>query len=368
MPTLRVINQLCSHLLQAVLRHWLLLLLLLYVLVAQGVPAVGEHYARHLYPVISYLLSLFSQWIPFALGDLFVMICIGLAVVFLVRMVVCSGRLARLRHGLLFAVLLYTWFYLAWGLNYSQASFYQRTQTPPAEFHEEEFLRFAHSYIRQLNEACLPLPELENIERETIGLEIQQLYRAGAEGWGIHTPQFDHLRPKTMLYTPLASKVGVTGSMAPFFCEYTLNGDLLPLQYPATYAHEFSHYLGIAREAEANFYAYQVCIRSSEPIVRYSGYFLLLPHLLSNARRLLDEATYTDLVQRIRPEVKKHYEEQRLYWQAKYSQTLGQWQDRIYDLYLKGNKIPSGRQNYSEVIGLLLSWQQAHASSAQSSH
>ena len=102
--------------------------------------------------------------------------------------------------------------------------------------------------------------------------------------------------------------------------------------------------------------------------MRYSGYFLLLPHLLSNARRLLDEATYTDLVQRICPEVKKHYEEQRLYWQAKYSQTLGQWQDRIYDLYLKGNKIPSGRQNYSEVIGLLLSWQQAHASSAQSSH
>jgi hypothetical protein len=30
--------------------------------------------------------------------------------------------------------------------------------------------------------------------------------------------------------------------------------------------------------------------------------------------------------------------------------------DWIYDLYLKGNKIESGRKNYSEVIGLLISY------------
>ena len=53
--------------------------------------------------------------------------------------------------------------------------------------------------------------------------------------------------------------VGVTGSMGPFFCEFTLNGDLLPANYPATYAHELAHLLGITSEAEANFYAYQVC-------------------------------------------------------------------------------------------------------------
>ena len=55
---------------------------------------------------------------------------------------------------------------------------------------------------------------------------------------------------------PCFSMVGVTGSMGPFFCEFTLNGDLLPPQYPATYAHELAHFLGITSEAEANFYAY----------------------------------------------------------------------------------------------------------------
>ncbi len=354
---------------QHILCHALLYLLLGYVLLAQCVPAVGEHYARHLYPLISYLLSLFSKWIPFALGDLFVLVCIGAALLCLFRLLFCGNRWARLRRGMTHAVRLYVWFYLAWGLNYSQPPFYGRTGTAPVEFDEAGFLRFAQQYINRLNEAYLPVPEeLASDEQAVIGREIEQLYRSCPEYMGIHRPQHDGLQAKTMLYTPLASMVGVTGSMAPFFCEFTLNGDLLPLQYPSTYAHEFSHYLGIAREAEANFYAYQVCTRSTLPLVRYSGYFALLPHLLSNARRLLDEEEYAALLQRIRPEVKLHYEQQRHYWTALYNPTIGRLQDRLYDLYLKGNKISTGRKNYSEVIGLLLSWEQADASSSLSWH
>ena len=60
-----------------------------------------------------------------------------------------------------------------------------------------------------------------------------------------------------MIFTPFISMFGVTGSMGPFFCEFTLNGDLLPINYPATYTHELAHLLGISSEAEANFYAYQ---------------------------------------------------------------------------------------------------------------
>ena len=81
------------------------------------------------------------------------------------------------------------------------------------------------------------------------------------------------------MFTPFISMVGVTGSMGPFFCEFTLNGDLLPVNYPATYAHELAHLLGITSEAEANFYAYQVCTRSQAMGIRFSGYFSVCPLL-----------------------------------------------------------------------------------------
>lgn len=42
------------------------------------------------------------------------------------------------------------------------------------------------------------------------------------------------------------------------------------------------------------------------------------------------------------------------YWMVKYSLFIGDIQDWIYDLYLKGNKIESGCKNYLEVIGLLI--------------
>ena len=165
-----------------------------------------------------------------------------------------------------------------------------------------------------------------------------------------------------MLFTPLISMVGVSGSMGPFFCEFTLNGDLPPSQYPATYTHELAHLLGITSEAEANFYAYEVCIRSQVESIRFSGYFSILSHVLGNARRLMTAEEYTELFNRIRPEIIELARSNQTYWMAKYSPLIGNIQNWIYDLYLKGNKIESGRKNYSEVIGLLISY---HASRAE---
>lgn len=160
------------------------------------------------------------------------------------------------------------------------------------------------------------------------------------------------------MFTPFISMVGVTGSMGPFFCEFTLNGDLLPVNYPATYAHELAHLLGITSEAEANFYAYQVCTRSQAMGIRFSGYFSVLNHVLGNAQRLLPKEEYAKLLKRIRPEIIELAKANQTYWAAKYSPVIGAVQDWIYDLYLKGNKIESGRRNYSEVIGLLISYQE----------
>ena len=90
-----------------------------------------------------------------------------------------------------------------------------------------------------------------------------------------------------MLFTPLSSMSGVTGSMGPFFCEFTLNGDIRPHDYPAIYAHEFAHLLGIANEGEANFYSYIVCTASSDKAVKFSGYYHIFFHVLRNVFDIL---------------------------------------------------------------------------------
>ena len=347
------------------IRYVLLAVCLLTVGVTQVLPSWGNVYAQSVYPVISRFLSFFSRLLPFAVGDLFIFLSIvGLFLYPLwtrhLQVRYLKKQKKRWKQILLneaeYLLWIYVWFYLAWGLNYTQQNFYDRTDIPYTAYTPEIFHQFIDNYIDQLNASYT---DITVIDEPLVCRESVQGYRQICDTLGVHRPPRLSPRVKTMLFTPFISMVGVTGSMGPFFCEFTLNGDLLPSQYPATYAHELAHLLGITSEAEANFYAYQVCTRSQVQGIRFSGYLSILPHVLGNARQLMEEEEYTALTSRIRPEIKTLYAQDRAYWMKKYSPLIGSIQDFIYDLYLKGNRIQSGRKNYSEVIGLLISYEEA---------
>ena len=336
-------------------RYLVLGVLLGLVWLTQLIPALATFYSQTVYPCFSYILSSFSNLFPFAIGDLFIFLSIAGIIIYPIYTRLrkkTPWKKILLRDGE-YLLWVYVWFYLAWGLNYSQKNFYQRTEIPYTAYTPENFQKFVNEYITRLNRSYTPI---NSINRDLIREETVRLYKQLSDSLGVHRPPHDAPRVKTMMFTPFISMVGVTGSMGPFFCEFTLNGDLLPANYPATYAHELAHLLGITSEAEANFYAYQVCTRSTNREIRFSGYFSILGHVLANARRLMTENEYRELFSRIRPEIIELARKDQEYWMAKYSPLIGDIQDWIYDLYLKGNKIESGRKNYSEVIGLLISY------------
>ena len=177
---------------------------------------------------------------------------------------------------------------------------------------------------------------------------------------GINAPFNQHPHAKTMLFTPLSSMSGVTGSMGPFFCEFTLNGDIRPHDYPAIYAHEFAHLLGIANEGEANFYSYIVCTASSDKAVKFSGYYHIFFHVLRNVFDILGEKEGEKYLKYIRPEIIQLAKSDRSYWLSKRCKMLDTAQDFIFDLYLRGNHVAEGRKSYSGVVGLILAWESHH--------
>ena len=339
------------------IRYTILGILLLITWATQLIPSWGDAYAQFLYPGISYCLSSFSRLIPFAIGDLFIFLSIIGLIVYPIY--ARSHRKKKwksiLWNEVEYLLWIYVWFYLAWGLNYSQKDFYGRTGIPYTSYTPESFQNFANSYIKNLNTSYV---QVASINEPLVCQESIRGYNQISPSLGVHRPPHQSLLAKTMLFTPIISMVGVTGSMGPFFCEFTLNGDLLPPQYPATYAHELAHLVGITSEAEANFYAYQVCTHSKVQAIRFSGYLSILFHVLSNARRLMNEEEYVLLFKSIKPEIIELARTNQEHWMKKYNPLIGSIQDWIYDAYLKGNKIQSGRKNYSEVIGLLISYEE----------
>lgn len=337
-----------------VFRYVLLSVLLLFVLIVRFSPSMGEWYARKIYPGLAFNLSSLSSLFPFSVGDLFIFLSIAGVIAY--PLYACCMRLPWKQTVLRVAEYLlwvYVWFYLAWGLNYFRADFYTRTGIEQVNYTRDSFREFLADYITSLNDSYVPM---KRIDKLNIPAAVKSEYDKIYKDFGLIRPR-SHTRVKTMLFSPLISKVGVSGYMGPFFCEFNLNADLLPSQYASTYAHELAHLLGVTSEAEANLYAFIVCSHSADPQIRFGGYFSLMPHVLRNAKGLLEEDEYKQVVSSIRPEIIRLYEENRAYWSEKYSPFIGGIQDAVYDWYLKGNNIGSGMKNYSEVIGLLISYE-----------
>ena len=352
-------------------RHWVLIALLILVTLTKMIPLWGFIYTTRIYPVIGTLLSPISGFFPFAVGDIFIALSIAWVILYPIyeiglRKKRVFGRVAE------YLLWVYAWFYIAWGLNYSQPNIYYRIGMKPVEVSKAKFKKFAYQYADSLNalsNASLSNASLSNarksISPDSIvddGLKnrvrdaVLKEYNKIGYREGINRSFNQHPHAKTMVFTPISSMSGVTGSMGPFFCEFTLNGDILAHDYPATYAHEFAHFLGVANEGEANFYSYIVCTASADKQVRFSGYYHIFFHVLNNVFDILGEKEGERFLKHIRPEIIQRARNDRHYWLSKRCKALDAAQDFIFELYLKGNHVAEGRKSYSGVIGLILAW------------
>ena len=354
-------------------RHGVLIALLILVTLTKMIPLWGFIYTTRIYPVIGTLLSPISGIFPFAVGDIFIALSITWVILYPIyeiglRKKRVFGRVAE------YLLWVYAWFYIAWGLNYSQPNIFYRIGMKPVEVSKAKFKKFAYQYADSLNalsNASLSNASLSNA-RKSISPDsivddalknrvrdaVLKEYNKIGYREGINRPFNQHPHAKTMVFTPLSSMAGVTGSMGPFFCEFTLNGDILAHDYPATYAHEFAHFLGVANEGEANFYSYIVCTASADKQVRFSGYYHIFFHVLNNVFDILGEKEGERFLKHIRPEIIQRARNDRHYWLSKRCKALDAAQDFIFELYLKGNHVAEGRKSYSGVIGLILAWEE----------
>lgn len=316
-----------------------------------------EFFSFNFYPSTSFGLSWLSSLFPFSLDELFVTgaLIFLIAYPFVARLKYRKTWRKCIAIELEAVAWLVFWFYLGWGGNYRRDDFYTRMCVPPLNQRDSTLLNvFAERFIHDMNKTYVASQGATSSDREDVERLIKQQFENVPIYTGMTKPQrFQHI--KTPLFTGLYSRVGVLGFMGPFFCEAHVTRDVPPVQYPFTCAHEWSHLLSISSEAEANYWAYYTCLRTADPSVRYSGYFGILPYLLKECKRTLSPQLYERRVKEIRPEIRRQAEETNRYWAMRYDSSFGKVQHTLYDLYLKGNDIPSGTGNYSEVVGMLLS-------------
>jgi len=145
-----------------------------------------------------------------------------------------------------------------------------------------------------------------------------------------------------------------TGIYMPFFGEGYAAANLLPYEKPFTLAHEMAHGFGFTDEGEASFLAFLACQESPLPAVRYSGYASYWSYAGGELARAAP-SEFKALWAALPEGMKADFRESQKNW-ARFQGRLADVSRKVYDRYLKTQRISEGARNYSRVIDLVAAW------------
>jgi hypothetical protein len=156
-------------------------------------------------------------------------------------------------------------------------------------------------------------------------------------------------RPKRTILDWYFRRAGVDGMTDPFLLETLVAGNVLPFERAFVVSHEWSHLAGIADEGEANFTAWLSCVGGSAAHA-YSGWLFLYAEL-ARAVSASERAALSDALA-AGPRADLRAIRDRYVRDVNPRVSAAGW--RVYDSYLKANRVPAGTASYDEVVRLVL--------------
>lgn len=159
---------------------------------------------------------------------------------------------------------------------------------------------------------------------------------------------------KRLAASELMTYTHISGIYTFFTGEANLNTNYPEFVNVFTVAHEMAHQRGIARENEANFMAYLVCIGSDDTYMQYSGYLNMFEYLISALSGESSDAAkeyYSALDGRIYRELVLYSEFFDKYRDSAASDVVGS----VNDAYLQSQGTP-GTKSYGMVVDLAVAY------------
>lgn len=319
-------------------------------------------YTQSVYPYLLVALSWFSRRLGFSVGEVLMWVLLAVALARLVRLCFLlysrpEERARRTVASVRFAVwsaaaLLWT-FLFVFGLNYQRPLLFDLLGYEQKSASAAELETLSREIINDVNETYAaahadgrPVPGVEETK-----VLLKESYDTVPDLTLL--PHGEYAPPKPLLASEVMTRLGLSGVYSPFTGEPNYNADVPDFQMPFTIAHEMAHQRGVARESEANFVAYVVCISSPNPFVRYSGYRNGLG-VLSELYKVNPEKA-RDLIKGLGPGYREDSRRAAIFW-AKATGAAAALSQRVNDLYLRANRVKSGAADYRGSTALIIGY------------
>lgn len=160
---------------------------------------------------------------------------------------------------------------------------------------------------------------------------------------------------KQITLSSLMTYTHISGMYTYFTGEANLNTNYPDYVNVYTTAHEMAHQRGIARENEANFIAYLVCIASDDPFMQYSGYLSMYEYLVSPLYSASPEL-YQKLVSELDIRVRYDLQCYSQFFDKYRDNVAADVSDTVNDTYLKIQGTAEGSRSYGMVVDLAVAY------------
>ncbi len=268
-------------------------------------PAFADFYNRYPGAYVRGLLATLTGWFPFSLAEtLLMMLPVIVVLMILLILKVSKGTLRQMVRLTLSMLAVLSFFFssfvLGFSAGYRGSSLAKKLGLDRQKVSAEELDATARVLLAGLNEV---LPEIHfrygssSVMPYTIKDMNQKLQEAYADAADTYSflPTFYSSVKQIVLSEPM-TYTHISGVYTYFTGESNLNVNFPDYTLPYTAAHELAHQRGIAREDEANFIAFLICLESDDPYIRYSGYMGVYEYVIS-ALYKADKDRYQALLQ-----------------------------------------------------------------------
>ena len=326
-------------------------------------PAFADVFNRYISSAVRATTATLTGWIPFSLAEtllLFLPVIVVALVAYAVHCRCDTWRTVFVYVGEICAIIafLFSLFIWSFGMAYQGSGLEDKLALDRQDVTVEELEGTARLLKDQLD---LLVDEVDFRESDfsvmpyslaELNDKLLEAYRKVDDGMPFLQTLDSRLKP--VINSELMSHAHITGIYTYFTGEANLNMVFPDYTLPFTAAHELAHQRGIAREDEANFIAFLVCIASDDPYIQYSGYLNMFEYVgsaLNGADSSRYQAIFGELDRRIYYEEVSYSEFYAKYRHSKVSAVS----NVVNDTYLKLQGTP-GAQSYGMVVDLAVAY------------
>lgn len=326
-------------------------------------PAFADSFNTNVSSMLRFTTAHITAFIPFSLAE-FLLVS---SPIILAILVVCTTRVAsrgrlefvRCMVGILsVAVFVASVFVFSFGIGYRTPTLDKKLGIERDKVSGEELAATMSIVIEHLNELA---PEVIYVEekgsvRPYTHEATVELCLSSYDTLSERYPFIQRLTApvKQIMLSDYMTYTHISGMYTFFTGEANLNTNYPYFVNVYTTAHEMAHQRGIARENEANFLAYLVCIGSEDVYMRYSGYLNMYEYLASplySASPSLYSKTVSELDPRVRYDLACYSE----FFDKYRDNVAADVSDAVNDTYLvlQGTE---GSKSYGMVVDLAVAY------------